>query len=377
MDKHLHIVSFDVPWPADYGGVIDVYYKAKALAEQGVKVHLHCFAYGRAISPHLADTFHEVHYYKRNMNKTLLAHPLPFIMISRQSSQLLKRLLEDDYPILFEGKHSCYLLDHPDLVQRECFVRTHNVETDYYSALAKRAGIFKRWYFQNESKKLKRYSPHLSSAEALFCITKKDATHFSEWNEAIELAAFHSAEGVKYKSEKSPFALYHGNLAVSENDEAAHFLVNKVFANSEKTLHVFGHNAPRQLKKAIAQHENMYYLKSGDLLSFIQTAQVNVLPTFQTTGLKLKLLYSLFNGGHVVVNRQMVEGTCLANLCHVATSAQEMREIVDSLWEVPFTEADAKKRESFLVDNFSNEKNAGLLIERIFNHKAKSSSAES
>ena len=24
-DKHLHIVSFDVPYPANYGGVIDEY----------------------------------------------------------------------------------------------------------------------------------------------------------------------------------------------------------------------------------------------------------------------------------------------------------------------------------------------------------------
>ena len=47
MDKHLHIISFDVPWPADYGGVIDVFYKVKALHDIGVKVHLHCFTYGR------------------------------------------------------------------------------------------------------------------------------------------------------------------------------------------------------------------------------------------------------------------------------------------------------------------------------------------
>jgi len=39
-DKHLHIVSFDVPAPPSYGGVIDVYYKARALADLGVKVHL-------------------------------------------------------------------------------------------------------------------------------------------------------------------------------------------------------------------------------------------------------------------------------------------------------------------------------------------------
>ena len=43
----LHIISFDVPYPPDYGGAIDVFYKLKALNQEGVKIHLHCFEYGR------------------------------------------------------------------------------------------------------------------------------------------------------------------------------------------------------------------------------------------------------------------------------------------------------------------------------------------
>jgi len=36
-DLHIHIISFDIPFPANYGGVIDVFYKAKALTDSGVK----------------------------------------------------------------------------------------------------------------------------------------------------------------------------------------------------------------------------------------------------------------------------------------------------------------------------------------------------
>ena len=36
MDQHLHIISFDIPWPPNYGGVIDVFYKIKTLSEAGV-----------------------------------------------------------------------------------------------------------------------------------------------------------------------------------------------------------------------------------------------------------------------------------------------------------------------------------------------------
>ena len=61
-DLHLHIISFDIPWPANYGGVIDVFYKAKALSEKGVKVHLHCFQYGRKPNPFLENMFHKFYF---------------------------------------------------------------------------------------------------------------------------------------------------------------------------------------------------------------------------------------------------------------------------------------------------------------------------
>jgi len=56
-DQHLHIVSFDIPYPANYGGVIDVFYKAQALTAKGVKVHLHCFEYNREHSKELKKLF--------------------------------------------------------------------------------------------------------------------------------------------------------------------------------------------------------------------------------------------------------------------------------------------------------------------------------
>jgi hypothetical protein len=47
LDKHLHIVCLDIPYPADYGGVVDLFYKIKSLHQLGVKIHLHCFTKDR------------------------------------------------------------------------------------------------------------------------------------------------------------------------------------------------------------------------------------------------------------------------------------------------------------------------------------------
>ena len=99
-DHHIHVVSFDVPYPPTYGGVIDVYYKLKALHAKGVKVHLHCFQYGREESSHLESLCEEVKYYPRNVSRAQLFTRLPYIVISRNSEKLIQELADLDNEVL-------------------------------------------------------------------------------------------------------------------------------------------------------------------------------------------------------------------------------------------------------------------------------------
>ncbi|MBK6399036.1 MAG: hypothetical protein IPF75_12445 [Bacteroidetes bacterium] len=87
---HLHIISFDVPYPADYGGVIDVFFKLKALHEAGIKITLHCFEYGRTEQKELEKYCKKVYYYPRKNSRSLLFNTLPYIVLTRSSDQLKK-----------------------------------------------------------------------------------------------------------------------------------------------------------------------------------------------------------------------------------------------------------------------------------------------
>ncbi|MFT4772568.1 MAG: hypothetical protein ACI9D1_002607, partial [Cryomorphaceae bacterium] len=98
MTEGIHIVSFDVPFPPDYGGVMDVYYKAKALADAGVKVKLHCFAYGRSRNADFEKDFDEVVYYERKLSAGAMLSKIPFIVKTRKSQELLDNLLKNDWP---------------------------------------------------------------------------------------------------------------------------------------------------------------------------------------------------------------------------------------------------------------------------------------
>src|SRR5665213_2717865 len=123
MEKHLHIISFDVPCPANYGGVIDVFYKLKNLHKAGIKITLHCFEYGRGEQKELEKYCQTVYYYKRNTSFVNQLSSIPFIIKSRVSNELINNLLKDNHPILFEGLHTCYFINDERLANRKKIYR--------------------------------------------------------------------------------------------------------------------------------------------------------------------------------------------------------------------------------------------------------------
>ncbi|MDD4406377.1 MAG: glycosyltransferase family 1 protein, partial [Parabacteroides sp.] len=148
----MHIISLNIPWPPNYGGVIDIFYKLKALHRLGIKIILHAFEYDRSQAPELALYCEKVYYYKRETGWRSNLSLLPYNVVSRKDPELLDRLLKDDHPILFEGLHSCYYLSDPRLKERKKIVRTSNIEHDYYHQLSRaEKNLFKRLFLQIES----------------------------------------------------------------------------------------------------------------------------------------------------------------------------------------------------------------------------------
>jgi glycosyltransferase involved in cell wall biosynthesis len=372
-EKHLHIISFNIPYPANYGGVIDVYYKLKALHKQGIKVHLHCFKYDREGNGKLTSICHKVYYYKRRTGILAALSMKPYIVSSRRSNELLNNLLKDDYPILFEGLHSCYYIDHPKLKNRLKIYRESNIEHHYYFNLAKaERKLLKKLYFLIASIKLKRYQKVLSHAQLMLTVSKADTrylqNHFPD-KKVIYLPSFHPSDEFNILTGKGDYALYHGNLSVAENIIAAEFLVKEVFPGTNIPLVVAGLNPPESLKRIANNGGNIRLITNPsdeEMFDLIRNAQVNVLVTFQGTGLKLKLLNTLYNGRHVVVNKTILNGTGLDDLCTVRETAEAIRESTKHLFQTQFDKNELQNRSKLLNGNYSNAGNAKKLVEYIF-----------
>ncbi len=372
-DLHLHIISFDIPYPANYGGVIDVFYKAKALTEKGVKVHLHCFQYGKKPHPILDELFHEVHYYKRDVSKKHLFKSIPYIVSSRYSEELENRLAEDDYPILMEGLHTSALLENTALHNnRKMIVRPHNIEHEYYQNLAKvESDIFKKYYFYNESVKLRKYESILERADLLLAISKNDETYFKKrYKNVAFVPAFHPFKSVSSITGKGNYVLYHGNLSVAENTNAVKFLITHVFNDLDIPLKIAGLNPSKNLINLInnGHGKDIELISNPDdktLDDLIKNAQINISITAQQTGLKLKLLNTLYNGRHCLVNDKMLSGSKLDELCIIANDHATMKRKIQNLFDQEFNEEVIETRKEKLTSIYNNGHNVDYLIKLI------------
>jgi hypothetical protein len=367
----LHILSFDVPYPPNYGGVMDVFYKIKTLFECDIKVILHAFHYGRKTAPELEKYCSKVYYYKRKKYINPLIGNKPYIVASRENEELLKNLQKDENPILFEGLHTTFYLDHPSLAKRIKIVRNHNIEHEYYNNLYKiEKSYIRRIFFKKESERLKKYEPILKHANYVLGISQKDTDYLklkgyrSRW-----ISAFHPNDCVDINlEERGNFIFYHGNLGVAENNHAALYLVKSVFNLCPYPAIIAGSNPSLELRKAIRNSKNITLidnLSSNQILEHIHQAHINILVTFQATGIKLKLLNSLYKGKHIIVNSPMVENTGLEDLCHIGNNPFELANLIFSLWDKGFNPEEIKNRKKILDSKFSNVASAIKIIDLI------------
>lgn len=368
-NKHLHIVSFNVPYPANYGGVIDVFYKIVQLHQAGIRIHLHCFIYGREEQPELEKYCEELHYYPRKEGAIYALHFRPYIVVTRSSESLVQRLLLDDYPILIEGLHCCQLLNDNRLSKRFKLFRESNIEHIYYFHLFKSERNWrKKLFFLSESIKLKIFERAVSKAQLMLTVSQSDTLYFKEKYQSSMvhyLPSFHPNNKVESKTGVGNYILYHGNLAVAENHLAAMYILKHIVPKSKQQFIFAGLNPANDLMELIDKSKNASLIANPDdakMTKLIQEAHVHLLITFQATGLKLKLLNVLYSGRFCLVNDEMLSGTGLDNLCEVANSDSEILQKLEALFIRDFSAEQIQIRNNVLAENYSNQVNVKKLI---------------
>ncbi len=360
--QFLHVVAFNVPYPPNYGGIIDIYYKLKALQASGTRITLHAFQYDRKQAAQLEDICESVHYYKRKSGLRWFFHTLPYIVITRQSEALERTLLADGHPVLFEGLHTTYLAEKCVQAGKKVFVRTHNIEHNYYSMLARsESNLFRKLFFYREAVKLKRYEGVLKTADRLLSISTTDTAYFKEkYGNSTHVSAFHQHETVEVPDGKGDYILFHGNLSVPENQKALGYLVRTVLSRITYRVVIAGKDPSGAITRLCNRYPHIELVSNPEgeeMNQLVSEAHINLLYTYQPTGLKLKLLHSLHAGRHCMANPLMLSGSGLESLCQVYCSPGEAIELIDALMKVPVDDAAVVARKEKLHE-YSNALNA-------------------
>lgn len=372
MNKHLHIVCLEAPWPTDHGGAIDMMNRIMKLHELGIHIHLHYFNEKGEGTPNELNQFCEsIRVYEREACKKGLSSMLPFTG-AKANEEMIKNLSADNHPMLLEGIHCTGILTQLDLSSRKVVVRMHNEKNICHAGLGRADNsLLKKLRFFNDSKRTKNANAELPEQCTYACGSKNDGStlrNIYHLDNVRLLPAFPTWQQVNGEEGQGNFCLYHGNLSVPENEKAALWLLCNVVTKARTPFIIAGKNPSRRLIKVaeLCQHTCLVADPSEtEMNDLVRKAHIHVLPCFdkEATGVRLKLLHALFEGRHCLVNEQMVAGTGLEEACHIGTTANAFASIIMQLYHQPFTREEKILRKQLLGNTYDNEKNTRELIQ--------------
>ena len=154
-----------------------------------------------------------------------------------------------------------------------------------------------------------------------------------------------------------------------ENNQAALFIVKKIAAGLKLPFIIAGKNPTDALKKEVKKHSHIQLIENPTfevIADLLANAHINFLTTFQNTGIKLKLLNSLYRGRFCLVNSKMVNNTGLESLCIIEDNPNATMRLIEDMMAIEFDEHAINKRKHLLDSHFSNQSNAEKIIKSIW-----------
>ncbi|MFK8054596.1 MAG: glycosyltransferase [Saprospiraceae bacterium] len=354
----VQVVSFDWPWPANYGGVVDIYYRIESLLELGVGVDLHVVSQHQQPGPipenWVNKRFKLFTFPRRGWSSAL--SPKPYIVSSRAVPSLLPKLASGPPIILFEGIHTTAFLGHPRLNNHAQWVRVHNREAAYYQELSETTdSTFGKFYYREEARRLKSYEPRvLAEADLLLPASQRDAAYCESLAPGRVLVhrSSTSLKDVEIKKGRGGFVLFHAGLHVHDNAISAVELAKRMSARPNIKFVIAGKDPSDQLRTTLSSIQNVELIANPSMETMhglIADAQIILLHANHQAGFKVKLLESLARGRWVLTNTKMVHGAPgLKAGTSVVDDSKEWIEEVDKLWTLPFLDKDENARVALL-----------------------------
>jgi len=334
--KELHLISFNYPYPPSYGGIIDVYYKIKALSDLGIKIHLHCFVNNipESLDAEIKNITENVFFYRKKKNPFSYFSIVPFAAAMRNSNSLFENLMKIKAPVLFEGLQTTQIISQLKNKGFKLYLRHHNNETEYYKGLSSsEKNIFKKIIYKIESLKYSGYQKKvLKEFETVFCLSEKEYNEVNSYSKNAELIhIFHGNRFVKILGKKGNYFFFHGDLSISDNKKALDETINLFKNLPQYQLVVASDRADNDIKKKISNIVNIDLVPietTENLHRLFENAHANILLSYQNSGTKVKLFNALYNSRFVIINQNITDDHALMDLCLFGSDMNQIRKLI-------------------------------------------------
>ena len=371
--KRLHIISFDNPFPPNYGGIVEVFYKIKALHTIGIEIYLHSFVDSIPLEyDALKRITHQVFFYRKSKNPLLLFSKMPFSVRTRDSKKLIENISSIDAPILFEGHKTTYWVYKNSLRNFDSYIRLHNIENLYFDGLASSENNwFKKLLYSVEARKYETYNSVLTNFNKVFALSKFENNVINkQFKNSVYIPVFHGNENVVQLEGFGKYALYHGDLRASDNRKSVEFLIDIFKEIKDFNLIIASSSGEQFVRSKIKNNSNISFVKIQNfahLKELFSDAHINFAVSFQKSGTKLKLLNALFNSRFSIINENIIDDEKITSLCEIATSKEEFISKIKELKTKEFN--GYNQRKEILETYMSDVENARKLAKIIFSNE--------
>ncbi len=357
--ENVLIISLDIPFPDNYGGAKDIWWRVKAL-ERKYNLDLISTYNDESrktffLNSEAKSIFSNVVFIKRTGFARIFLTCLPYAVDSRRIQlkdiDNLSIFFKKDYhTVIVEGFHS--ILTFEDIRERlsykQSVLRVHNLENEYYLNLYKNeSNLFKKLYYLQESFKfdyfIKKYD-FKKRFDALLFISNTDLVN--QLFEPIRNKYFIPPivdsvyQGKSYNDRKNYF-LYVGNLNSSDNVNS----VLKIYAILKNIIMKYGFkliicgrcNNPKRFSSILGDKNVILKLNVGfdELNELYVTSKIFFIYSENPSGVKLKLIEALSYALPVLSNTNGVIGSGFEDLTiniEKFTSEGLVREIVNLMY---------------------------------------------
>jgi hypothetical protein len=218
-------------------------------------------------------------------------------------------------------------------------------------------------YCRVEARKLKKQELHLKKIP-LLCISSSDLQYYQNLGfHGFYLPVTIHSDLILEPVEGKPFALFHGNLSVSENQEAIDKLIQE---NQRSPFHlpivIAGKNpSPILVKKIEAQGwECIANPSDSELNDLMRSCTLHLLIGFKSSGIKLKVIRALLTGKPCIATKELLGTPTLEKHCEVWDPALPLAE---KILQVASKKQEATNRVEELEAEFGIEKLDAVLAE--------------